>query len=154
MLASSFLVLSSSFSLSEVKWRQAFSFLDLTINLQQILVTMPRPLLSLNCWNKHFFLLVMLVKWAWRAPVFFSLLGYLTITCDLRASWAKLARAITSKSVLLFLWLQAVSHKHLFIFVRTAAITYLGSVVRTRPMIRHDLACRDIWYTTIVNCPR
>lgn len=75
-----------------------------------------------------------------------SFMIHLTVKCDLGASWAKLAGAMNVKSVLLFSLITGCIHKQRFHAVRTAANTYLRSVVCTRPTIRHDLACRDIWY--------
>lgn len=71
---------------------------------------------------------------------------HLTVKCDLGASWAKLAGSMNAKSVLLFSLITGCGHKQRFHGVRTAANTYLRSVVCTRPTIRHDLACWDIWY--------
>lgn len=82
----------------------------------------------------------------------FSLRLHLTVTCDLGASRAKLARAINARSVLLFLWWQTVPQAASS-WCKNSCQYVSCSVLCTRPTSRHDLACWDIWYSAVVDCP-
>lgn len=58
--------------------------------------------------------------------------AHFILTCGSGANWANLARTINARSVLFSCFL---SHHRLYPLWETAAITYLGSLVCTRPMV-------------------